>query len=41
MKSQNFWKSTPAKILLGIMIVAAVLFIFRKGYSFGQWLQSF
>lgn len=40
MNSQNFWISTPAKILLGIMMAATALFIFKKGYSFGQWLQS-
>jgi fatty acid desaturase len=40
MTKQEFFKSNYFKILLGVLIVAMIIAIFRSGYDFGQWLYD-
>lgn len=37
---KNFLTSKHFRFLLGIIIVLGVIYIFRAGHQFGQWLYQ-
>jgi hypothetical protein len=40
MEKEAFFKSTPFKIATPILIFASLIYIFKHGYFFGQWLYG-
>ena len=38
MENQSFFKSKYFKFILPFVIVLGIIYLFKSGYKFGQWL---
>jgi len=40
METQNFFKSKQFKILVPFVVILGIIYLFKSGYVFGQWLHT-